>query len=224
MTILNGMHTIQDVEDLMKTVEFRLQAGLKTNAQITMDRIAGNVDLYKDLQADLNAFQVRWATARDDTMLKLFLRNNENLLVPQNLIAAEPEWTAIRKAINVGGGDTYVKGDLFDVLTRIETMAGQKINEKDAPKPSNFDPDLLAYKDFDAKVKAAEEQAKAAKANALGAAGQAASATPWWVYAGLGTLAFGVGYVYVKPLLPTPKPKFKMIEGTRKDGVYSFKE
>lgn len=201
MTVL-GQHTIAETEDLMKTVEFRIQAGNKTNAQITMPQIAANQALYMDLQKDWNNFQVRWATARDPVLNSLLVKNVGQPLVPVSLIVSEPEYQAIKKAINVGGQDTYVKGDLTDVLNRIEQFSGQTINEKDHPMPSGFDPDLAAYKKVDASIKAGEAAALAA----TNAAGAVSFMMPWWVYAGGAAAALAVGYVYVRPFLPAPRP------------------
>lgn len=163
MTVV-GQHTIQETEDLMKTVEFRIEAGNKVNAQITMPQVAAQPDVYKDLQQDWTNFQIRWATARDPVLTDLFIANAAQPLVPASLIPTEKQYQAIKSAINVSGNDTYTKGDLMDCLLRIENFAGQTIDEKNHPMPSDFDPDLSVYKKVDDSIKAGEAAAKAASA------------------------------------------------------------
>jgi len=169
MTVL-GQHTISETEHLMKTVDFRIQATDKVNNQIVNAQIQGNPLGYANLQTDWTNFKSRWASARDDVLLSLFLRNQTNPLVPASLITSEKEYKAIKKAINVGGEDTFTTGDLTDCIQRIEQFAQQQIEEKNAPIPDNFDLDLLAYKKLDSSIQAGEQAAKAAAS----AAGQAA--------------------------------------------------
>lgn len=194
MTVL-GAHTIQETLDLMKTVEFRLAAGIKMNAQITMPQIAAAPDVYTDMQKDLNGFQIRWATARDKALNTIAVLNAASPLVSVNLVPCEPVYNDIKRAINVSGNDTYAKGDLTDVLLRIEKFAGQVINELDHPMPTGYDPDLLAYKQVDDAIKTGEAAAAAASSAVV-------SRIPWWAYvAGIGAIGT-VGYIYVSPLLP----------------------
>src|SRR6185369_6846241 len=155
MTVL-GKHTIQETEDLMKTVEFRIKAGDKVNNQITEPQIRANLDRYTDLQVDWRDFKARWATGRDRLLDKLLIMKLSTPLVSNSLLASEGEYREVKKLINVGGEDTFAKGDLTDCLNRIEALSGQQINEKDAPMPAGFDPDLAAYKKVDDAIKDGE--------------------------------------------------------------------
>lgn len=198
MTILNGVHTIAELEDLAKTVEFRIAAGNKVNAQITQPQITSNLDAYTDLESDWTKFRVRWATARDPALTQATFLSASNPLVPKSLIPAESQYQTLKRAINVQGGDTYQKGDLTDCLNRIEQFAGMTIDEKDHPMPTGFDPDLAIYTKLDNTIKAGEAAAAAAKS----AAGTVATGVPTWMYVAgvLGITA--VGYAYTRPFLP----------------------
>lgn len=200
MTVM-GQHTVTETYDLMKTVEFRIKAGDKVNNQITEAQINANLQGFTETEEDWTKFKARWATRRDDVLLRLFLRNQANPLVPASMISSEPEYKLVKQAINVGGGDTYAKGDLMDCLLRIEKIAALRIDEKDAPLPAGFDPDLAAYKKVDDSIKAGEQAASVAADAAKGAA----TKVPWYVWAGGIAIVGGVGLAYASPFLPHPR-------------------
>ncbi len=172
MTIL-GQHTIDETRHLMKTVEFRIQATEKTAATISRRFIDENPILFTDIQLDWTAFKARWAIARDKALKDILMLNAGQPLVPASAIPAEFVFKNIQRAINVGGGETFTKGDLMDCILRIESAANTRIDEKDAPLPSGFDPDFAAYRQVDTVIrngeeaarKAAEAATKAAKSN-----------------------------------------------------------
>lgn len=161
MTIL-GKHTVDETLHLMKTVEFRQQAGDKVNATITPAFQQAFPDVYRKLQSDWANWKNRWAIARANVTKRLMILNDSQPLVPASTLPAEDEYRTIRKAINVGGEDTYTTGDLTDCLNRIETAAGTQIDEKNKPMPTGFDPDFAMYREVDAKIKAGEAAAREA--------------------------------------------------------------
>lgn len=168
MTIL-GQHTISEVRHLMNTVEFRLQQN-----QPVFDSIKGPAVVsaeYIDLAKDYDAFKARWARARDEVLNRILVLNMGNPLLPVSSIPAENEYKTIRRAINVGGEDTYRKGDLMDILIRTEKLAGRRFDEDKAPQPpKDFDPDHAGYRAVDSAIKKGEEAAKAAAEQAKKAA------------------------------------------------------
>lgn len=160
MSVL-GQHTISEVRHLMNTVEFRLQQN-----QPVFDGIKGPATVspeYIDLAKDYDAFKARWARARDEVLNRILVLNMGNPLLPASSIPAENEYKTVRKAINVGGGDTYTKGDLMDILIRTEKLAGRRFDETKAPQPpADFDPDHAGYRAVDSAIKQGEAAAEAA--------------------------------------------------------------
>jgi hypothetical protein len=167
---LFGKPTIEDVRHLMRTVEFRITRADEVATTITDEWKAANPDVYADLRTDWLAFKERWAKARKDALDNILLLNIAQPLTSASLIVDTDDWARIRKAINVGGEDTYTKGDLNDVITRIEQAAGWQIDETNHPVPDGWDPDLTIYKEVDAKIKAGEAAARAAADAAASAA------------------------------------------------------
>lgn len=160
MSVL-GQHTISEVRHLMNTVEFRLQQN-----QPVFDGIKGPATVspeYIDLAKDYDAFKARWSRARDEVLNRILVLNMGNPLLPASSIPAENEYKTVRKAINVGGGDTYTKGDLMDILIRTEKLAGRRFDETKAPQPpADFDPDHAGYRAVDSAIKSGEAAAEAA--------------------------------------------------------------
>ena len=199
MTIL-GSHTMAETEDLMKTVEFRIKAGDKVNSTITQAQLEADPAGITDLQNDWSKFKFRWATAREKVLNALLLRKLAQPLAAASLIPTEDEYKTVRSAINVGGADTFTKGDLTDCLNRIEKATGTRIDEKDAPAPTGFDPDLAAYKKVDDVIKSGE----AAAASAAAGAGNVVKSNPTpFIIAGLAA-AVGLG-IAAKIYLPAPR-------------------
>lgn len=161
MTIL-GSHTIQEVEDLMKTIEYRIQQMNKANSNITQQQVDLDPLGMLDLQKDWTAFQVRWATMRDQVLSDLLMLSLAQPLVSISLIPAEKQYQKVISTINTGPNGSIAKGDLSDCANRIAQLGQVHIDFANMPVPSNFDPDLAAYKTVDAGIKKGEDAAKAA--------------------------------------------------------------
>lgn len=161
MTIL-GKHTIDETQHLMKTVEFRIENTDRLNNQISADFIRNNSEKYRVLQMDWANFKNRWKIARAKALSDIRALNISNPLVPVSAIPCEDTYKMIKKAINVGGEETYITGDLTDCVQRISLAAGATVDETNKPMPTGFDPDFAAYREVDAGIKQGEAAAKAA--------------------------------------------------------------
>lgn len=168
-----GKPTIEDVRHLMRVVEFRIDQGDKIASQISDSWKASNTAKYEDLAKDWMAFKTRWAKARKEVLDNILVLNLAAPLTPASLIVDSADYTLVKFAIDKTGDDSYEKGDLSDVLLRLEAAAGVNIDSTNQPVPDGWDPDLAVYKKTDEAIKsgeaaavaAADAAAKAAKSN-----------------------------------------------------------
>jgi len=182
MTVF-GKHTIAEIRELAATVEFRIRATealIKKHPNID----PGVVDTWQ-------TWKGRWRRASDAVLPAVTLRSLSSPLVPASAMAAEDEWMKLKCAINKTCDETHNPGDMFDSIQVVETAAGERIDERNAPQPDANDPDLNAFKALDSAIKKGEAAAEEAKK----AGGAVASKVPWWVWAGgvgvLGVFVWG---------------------------------
>lgn len=193
MTIL-GFHSITECQDLVRTIEFRIQETDKVYSTITSAFRSANPAIAQDLDFDWAAFKKRWRDGIDSILASLTLLDASQPLVPASSIPAEGQYLQIKKLQNVSGTDTFAKGDLQDCIQRIQVAANTQIDESNAPVPSSFDPDFAAYKKLDTTIKAGEAAAKAA---ANGAGNIVKSNWPLFLGLGVGVTALTVGGLIV---------------------------
>jgi hypothetical protein len=163
MTIL-GKHTIDEARMIMRTAEFRMERA-KTLINL-MPFTKENVQLVKDW----NEFvEVRWKNAHNQAQAGMLSLKLANPLVPENSMPCEKEYMLIIHAMNKQEG-LIQKGDLSDLIGRLEKASGQSLDESGHPVPAGFDPDLAAYQEVDKRIKAGEKTAKDVGEAAKGAA------------------------------------------------------
>lgn len=183
-----GQHTVDEVRQLMRTAEFRMD-----RAQALINRLPfsqNNVNLVKEWD---NFVDVRWKNAHDAVLASILGLKLQNPLVTEVLLPAEKEFQAILKAITATPGQVRM-GDLSDLINRLETASGQKLDESGAPPPPNFDPDLDAFNRADAAIKQGEAAAKALQASLPSANLNITAKVPWWAWAFGAAVVGGVGY------------------------------
>lgn len=166
MTIF-GKHTIAEVRELARLVEFRIKAvqtliakingvpGAGTNGLPLVD--SGVIDTW-------NTWQGRWRRASDSALPLVTTISLSNPLVPADAIAVEDQYKKLKCAINASCDDTHTVGDMFEAITNVENAAGERIDETNTPQPDAGDPDLANFQRLDKAVRAGEAAAAAAKA------------------------------------------------------------
>lgn len=149
-----GKHTIADNRELIRRVQWEVDALIPMYTSIVAPT--------PDLTSDWKNFRARWEAARDSALRSMLLKTAYMFAVPESILQDEDDYLALKKAINVGGGDTYTKGDLSDVRQRIQGESGQKLDSSTMPRPDGYDPDLELYKKLDSTIKAGEDAASRA--------------------------------------------------------------
>ncbi len=154
MTIF-GKQTIDETRHLMRVVEFRAE---RTNLLMNsgMPFSPGNLALIKDW----NTWQERWEAAREKVLSKLLGRKLAQPLVSDALLEAQEEFDMVQRAI----GSPHDVIALSPIIQRFEIATGKKFDSEGQPMPEGFDPDHIAYKKVDEKIKEGEAAAKAGAA------------------------------------------------------------
>ena len=183
MTIL-GKHTIDETRHLIAVAQFRIN---RTNDLVNqLPYTAENVQLVKDW----NEFvEVRWKQAHALALEGILGLKLANPLVPEHSMPAETQYMRIVNAMNKQEG-LIQKGDLTDFISRFEAATDKKFDSEGQPVPEGWDPDLAAYQEVDATIKAGEKIATEVKTEVMAAAKSYLGLT---IGLGLGAVALVVG-------------------------------
>ena len=192
MTIL-GKHTIVETRDLMRTIQFRADK----NDEVFKSIRPNNSPEYMDLKVDWFNWLNQWKQARDTVADDLVMLSIGQPLVPADVITSEPQYQKIEKGAQVDNGKKHDKTDMMQLMIRTEQLSGTTFDEKNAPAPTNFDPDLIAFKKVDQAIKTGEAAAKEAKANVASAAKSNVG-----LIIGAGIAVFLAGGIVAKVYLP----------------------
>lgn len=193
--MIAGQHGIDDVRQLMRTAEFRMD-----RAQALINRLpfsSENVALVKEWD---DFVDVRWKNAHDRVLANLVTLRLDQPLVVESLLPAEAEFQIILKAINTVPGKTQT-GDLTDLINRLQAASGVQLDETGHPLPPDFDPDLEVFQRADAATKQGEAAVKALEASLPGVglpSINVAAKVPWWAWAFGAAVVGGVGYSVYK--------------------------
>lgn len=165
MTIL-GKHTITETRDLMRTIQFRADK----NDEVFKSIRPNSSPEYIDLKTDWSNWLNQWSQARDRAATELVELSIGQPLVPADVITAENQYQRIEKGAQVDNGKKNDRTDMMQLMIRTEQMSGTTFDEKNAPAPTDFDPDLIAFKKVDQAIKSGEAAAAEIKKGATSAA------------------------------------------------------
>jgi hypothetical protein len=188
--VILDQHTVDDVRQLMRTVEFRIDRSrdLVNHLPFTRENVA--------LVDEWNTFvDERWKKGHDDAITTMIALKVANPLVNETILPAESTFKSLMRILFAKGEGTVSPGDLSDIINRLETASGLKLDEKGAP-PANFDPDLGAFLAADAAIKKGEaaEKALVASLPSVPTTGSVLGSIPWWGWAIAAAVVGGVGY------------------------------
>ncbi len=186
-----GQHTVDDVRQLMRTVEFRIERSRELVNRLPFSQ--ENVDLV----GEWNAFvDERWKKTHDLILAAILSKKLINPLVDEKILPAEREFKQVMTTLFRKGEGIVSPGDLSDIIQRLEKASGQKLDEAGHP-PANFDPDLGAFLAADAAIKQGEGAVKLFEDSLPSARSVSRSALgliPWWGWGIAGAVAVGAGY------------------------------
>lgn len=159
MTVL-GKHTIAETRDLMRSLQFRINACLDQQNKILMARSGPPTEKQFQTEQDLKTLVLRWNKVRDEETRKLTILSLGAPLVPAHMQPSEDSYVAVNKAVAVDFPRLITVQQQLDVQSReleIPELNFDKIPPQDSP-----DMDFAALKKLDSAIAEGEKQAKAA--------------------------------------------------------------